>query len=179
MRHAEPSSGREPYRTERSSWEGDHVRDDDTACGDARCGRCGAHRRADRLLGVRPADGGGDDRSGRSRPSSAPETGSGSGNGDSAADALAKTSDIPVGEGKVFKAEKVVVTQPKAGEFKCFTSVCTHQGCDVDAVEGGTINCPCHGSKFNIADGSVANGPANKPLEEKAIKVDGESITLA
>ncbi|GIH77138.1 iron-sulfur protein [Planobispora longispora] len=112
-------------------------------------------------------------------PSSAPETGSGSGNGDSAADALAKTSDIPVGEGKVFKAEKVVVTQPKAGEFKCFTSVCTHQGCDVDAVEGGTINCPCHGSKFNIADGSVANGPANKPLEEKAIKVDGESITLA
>ncbi|GGS57302.1 iron-sulfur protein [Planobispora rosea] len=112
-------------------------------------------------------------------PSSAPETASGSGSGDSAANALAKTGDIPEGGGKVFKAEKVVVTQPTAGEFKCFSSVCTHQGCDVDAVEGGTINCPCHGSKFSIADGSVTDGPAKKPLPEKTIKVDGESITLA
>ncbi|GIM62766.1 Rieske (2Fe-2S) protein [Planomonospora venezuelensis] len=117
--------------------------------------------------------------------SSPPATGSdsgagtGSGDGGAAADALAKTADIPEGGGKVFKAQKVVVTQPKAGEFKCFSSVCTHQGCDVSDVDGGTINCPCHGSKFNIADGSVANGPADKPLEEKTIKVDGESITLA
>jgi Rieske Fe-S protein len=102
-----------------------------------------------------------------------------SGAGDAAAKGFAKTGDIPEGGGKIFKSEKVVVTQPKAGEFKCFTSVCTHQGCDVEAVEGGTINCPCHGSKFNIADGSVANGPASKPLAEKPIKVDGESISLA
>ncbi|GIH94627.1 Rieske (2Fe-2S) protein [Planobispora siamensis] len=112
-------------------------------------------------------------------PSAAPEeTGAGSG-GDSAPKGFTTTADIPEGGGKVFKAEKVVVTQPKAGEFKCFSSVCTHQGCDVEGVEGGTINCPCHGSKFNITDGSVANGPANQPLEEKTIKVDGDSISLA
>ncbi|MFC7643048.1 Rieske (2Fe-2S) protein [Streptosporangium lutulentum] len=96
-----------------------------------------------------------------------------------AATGFAKTADIPEGGGKIFKDEKLVVTQPKAGEFKCFTSVCTHQGCDVDAVDGGTINCPCHGSKFNIADGSVANGPASQPLAEKPIKVNGDSISLA
>ncbi|GAA3160560.1 Rieske (2Fe-2S) protein [Planomonospora alba] len=113
--------------------------------------------------------------------SSAPEGGStaASGSGDSAAGALAKTSDIPQGGGKVFKDAKVVVTQPTAGEFKCFSSVCTHQGCDVGGVEGTDIVCPCHNSRFSIADGSVTNGPANKPLEEKAIKVEGESITLA
>ncbi|KUM83498.1 MULTISPECIES: Rieske (2Fe-2S) protein [Streptomyces] len=92
---------------------------------------------------------------------------------------LAKTSEIPVGGGKIFKDEKVVVTQPKKGEFKAFSDICTHQGCQVTSVSGGTINCPCHGSKFNITDGSVANPPANRPLPEKQIKVNGDSIELA
>ncbi|MEU0949597.1 Rieske (2Fe-2S) protein [Streptomyces canus] len=92
---------------------------------------------------------------------------------------LAKTSEIPVGGGKIFKDEKVVVTQPKKGEFKAFSDICTHQGCQVTSVSGGTINCPCHGSKFNITDGSVANPPANRPLPEKQIKVSGDSIELA
>jgi len=92
---------------------------------------------------------------------------------------LAKTSDIPVGGGKIFKDEKVVVTQPKKGEFKAFSDICTHQGCQVASVSGGTINCPCHGSKFNITDGSVANPPADQPLPEKQIKVNGDSIELA
>ena len=102
-----------------------------------------------------------------------------SSSGDSSANAsggqeLAKTSDIPVGGGKIFQDEKVVVTQPKKDEFKAFSAVCTHLGCTV-----GTINCPCHGSKYHIADGSVANPPATKPLPEKQIKVSGDSIQLA
>ncbi|MFI6315898.1 Rieske (2Fe-2S) protein [Nonomuraea sp. NPDC050556] len=91
---------------------------------------------------------------------------------------LAATGDIPSGGGKVFEGEKVVVTQPADGQFKCFTAICTHQGCTVASVSGGTINCPCHGSKYNIADGSVANGPATKGLAEKKIKVDGDEIKL-
>jgi Rieske Fe-S protein len=94
------------------------------------------------------------------------------------ADAIAKTADIPEGGGKVFESEKLVVTQPQAGTFKAFTAVCTHQGCTVASVSNGTINCPCHGSKFSIADGSVANGPAKQPLAEKQIKVSGDSISL-
>ncbi|GAA1503349.1 hypothetical protein GCM10009827_015420 [Dactylosporangium maewongense] len=92
---------------------------------------------------------------------------------------FAKTSDIPVGGGKIFEDQKIVVTQPTAGQFKCFTAVCTHAGCVVGDVSGGTINCPCHGSKFKVADGSVANGPAGKPLKAVAIKVDGDSIAKA
>jgi nitrite reductase/ring-hydroxylating ferredoxin subunit len=91
---------------------------------------------------------------------------------------LAKTSDIPVGGGTIFKDEGVVVTQPTQGEFKAFTNICTHQRCPVAGVSDGTINCSCHGSKFAITDGAVINPPATKPLPEKKITVEGDSIRL-
>jgi Rieske Fe-S protein len=91
---------------------------------------------------------------------------------------LAATGDIPVGGGAVFEAEGVVLTQPTPGEFRAFSAVCTHQGCVVADVVGGTINCNCHGSKFGL-DGSVANGPATKPLPERAVRVSGDQISLA
>ncbi|RLU80435.1 Rieske (2Fe-2S) protein [Streptomyces griseocarneus] len=92
---------------------------------------------------------------------------------------LARTADIPEGGGKVFKDRKVVVTQPAKGEFKAFSAVCTHQGCLVGEVSGGTINCPCHGSRFAVADGSVRNGPAQRPLPAQRITVQGGTIRLA
>jgi Rieske Fe-S protein len=118
-------------------------------------------------------------------PSQAPTTDSGAGTGTTTpaapggGTALGKTSDVPVGGGKVYADQKVVVTQPTAGQFKCFSAVCTHQGCTVGGVSGGTINCPCHGSKFHVADGSVANGPAASPLPAKKVTVAGGEITLA
>jgi Rieske Fe-S protein len=93
-----------------------------------------------------------------------------------AADALTSTSDVPDGGGKIINGPNIVITQPQAGSFKAFTAVCTHQGCIVSTVSGGTINCPCHGSKFSIKDGSVVNGPATRPLAPITIKVEGTSI---
>ncbi|MEV4166049.1 Rieske (2Fe-2S) protein [Nonomuraea dietziae] len=92
--------------------------------------------------------------------------------------ALTTKAEVPVGGGTIFKEQKVVVTQPVAGEFKCFSALCTHKGCPVASVGNGTIDCPCHGSKFSIEDGSVKDGPATKPLPEVAFKIDGESISL-
>ena len=96
-----------------------------------------------------------------------------------AADALTSTADVPEGGGTIFADEKVVVTQPTAGEFKCFTAICTHQGCVVSGVSDGTINCACHGSSFSIEDGSVQGGPASSALDEVPISVDGDSISLS
>ncbi|MGW0818224.1 Rieske (2Fe-2S) protein [Streptomyces viridiviolaceus] len=110
------------------------------------------------------------------------ETDSGtSGGGESAAAgaALAATADIPQGGGKVFADQKVVVTQPAAGEFKAFSASCTHQGCAVKSVADGVINCPCHNSNFSITDGSVQSGPATQPLPAVQITVSGDSIRLA
>ncbi|MER6155945.1 Rieske (2Fe-2S) protein [Streptomyces sp. NPDC001868] len=109
------------------------------------------------------------------------EASSGSTGGDAGAGGteLAKTSDIPEGGGKIFDSEGVVVTQPQAGTYKAFSSVCTHSGCAVKTIADGVINCPCHNSNFSIADGSVKSGPATKPLPAKEVKVSGESIVLA
>jgi Rieske Fe-S protein len=93
--------------------------------------------------------------------------------------ALAKTSDIPEGSGKVFADEKVVVSQPAAGDYKAYSTICTHQGCPMTDLKEDIISCACHGSTFSIADGSVQKGPATKPLEAKEITVSGDSITLA
>jgi len=93
--------------------------------------------------------------------------------------ALASTSDIPVGGGKILTDKKIVITQPQSGAFHAFSAVCTHAGCTVGSVTGGTINCPCHGSRFNITNGSVVNGPAASPLPAVNIKVQGSSIVPA
>jgi Rieske Fe-S protein len=95
--------------------------------------------------------------------------------GGTAAEALAATSAVPVGSGAI--VGEVVVTQPTAGDFKGFSSTCTHAGCALNEVADGTINCPCHGSKFNL-DGSVARGPATKPLTPQPLVVQGDSIFL-
>jgi Rieske Fe-S protein len=104
--------------------------------------------------------------------------GSGSG-GTSASGALGKTSEVPVGGAKIFKTEKVMVSQPSKGEFKAFSTVCTHQGCPITKIDGKEIECNCHGSRFAIADGSVANGPASKPLKELKVAVKGEDLTVS
>ena len=109
-----------------------------------------------------------------------PASGSGAaGSGAAAPAALASTSDVPVGGGKILADKKIVITQPKSGEFHGFSAVCTHAGCIVGTVSGGTINCPCHGSRFSITDGSVVNGPAPSPLPPVGIKVQGTSIIQA
>jgi len=108
-----------------------------------------------------------------SGPSSSPQPASGQ------PPSLALTSDVPVGGGKILADKKIVITQPRAGSFEAFTAVCTHQGCTVSSVSGGTVNCPCHGSKFSIANGSVVTGPAPSALAPVSIKVQGTSIVQA
>lgn len=99
--------------------------------------------------------------------------------GTGAGEELAKTADIPVGGGRIFKDQKVVVTQPEEGDFKAFSAVCTHQGCIVSSISDETIDCACHGSKFKITDGAVAQGPATEALPAQEIEVAGNSIQLA
>ncbi|MFH8349696.1 Rieske (2Fe-2S) protein [Streptomyces sp. NPDC018045] len=144
------------------------------------------------LAAALAACGNGSDGYGDSASSAPPDTSGASGddgakNGDgapgsagtgSAGGVLAKTADIPEGGGKVFKDRKIVVTQPARGEFKAFSAVCRHQGCLVNEVADGTINCPCHGSTYAIEDGSVRKGPATQGLTAAEVSVEGDSIKL-
>ncbi|WP_231918109.1 Rieske (2Fe-2S) protein [Microlunatus sagamiharensis] len=86
------------------------------------------------------------------------------------------TADVPTGGGVILDDADYVVTQPSAGTFKAFSKICTHQGCPVTKVANGVIECPCHGSEFSVEDGSVKQGPANKPLAESATTVVGSKV---
>jgi Rieske Fe-S protein len=90
-----------------------------------------------------------------------------------------KASDIPVGGGTILEDQNTVITQPQPGQYKAFSATCTHLGCQVDTVKDGTIQCPCHGSKYNITDGSVAHGPTTKPLPAKTVTLNGDVLTIS
>jgi Rieske Fe-S protein len=89
------------------------------------------------------------------------------------------TSEIPVGGGKIFDAQQVVVAQPVAGTFKAFSAICTHQGCVVASVANGKIMCPCHNSEFSAMDGSVTQGPAVTALAARTVTQSGGTLTIS
>lgn len=91
---------------------------------------------------------------------------------------LASTGQIPVGSGLIFANRDVVVSQPTKGVFKGLSAICTHQGCILDSVDGDKVQCPCHGSTFDIKTGAVVNGPATVPLAAVPLTVKNGVIFL-
>jgi Rieske Fe-S protein len=91
---------------------------------------------------------------------------------------LGAARDIPLGGGRIFDPERVVVTQPARGRYLAFSAVCTHVGCLLNQVADGTIDCPCHGSRFRITNGAVVTGPAPAPLPKRRITIIRGTIIL-
>jgi len=116
---------------------------------------------------------------GSSSPTTTNPGNGGNGGGAPASPQPVKVSDVPVGGGAIFADQNFVVTQPTAGQFKAFSATCTHEQCLVSRIQGDKIICPCHGSQYNIADGSVAVGPATRPLPARTATVTGDTITVS
>jgi Rieske Fe-S protein len=90
--------------------------------------------------------------------------------------ALTTVDKIPASGGVVLGGAGVVVTKDKAGDVHAFSATCTHQGCTVSTVADGTIDCPCHGSRFDATTGAVVRGPATRPLAPVPVTVQGDRI---
>lgn len=91
--------------------------------------------------------------------------------------ALSQTGFI---QNKKFASGPLLVVRDPANTAKLIAvnSTCTHKGCAVDwKASAKEFVCPCHGSKFK-ADGSVANGPAQKPLAKFTVKTEGDTILV-
>lgn len=65
------------------------------------------------------------------------------------------------------------------GTLLAFTAVCTHLSCTVryDA-DSGTIFCPCHNGRFDLA-GRVISGPPPAPLEEYRVETVGGDVVVS
>jgi Rieske Fe-S protein len=135
------------------------------ACGNGSSSNSGGDLRKPQQGGGSPSGGG-----------SSSGGGSANGGGGQSTNVLTTTSKVPQGGGVILDNPGIVITQPQVGDFKGFSNICTHMGCEVGDVSGGTINCPCHGSQFSIADGSVVTGPASTPLPTEPITVKGTDI---
>jgi Rieske Fe-S protein len=85
--------------------------------------------------------------------------------------ALLPLDRLPAGGGVVLERPAIVLTRGQGDDVHAFSAVCTHQGCTVDRVADGTIDCPCHGSRFDAITGAVVQGPAQKALPAVAISV--------
>lgn len=133
--------------------------------------------------GCSPDDEGADPGAGASPPdggASNDSTPSGDGSASQPEGPSVAKADVPEGGGVVLsEGGDFVVTQPEAGQFKAFSSICTHQGCPVAEVTDGQILCPCHGSAFSAADGSVLQGPAEAPLEAATVAESGDQLVIS
>jgi Rieske Fe-S protein len=91
---------------------------------------------------------------------------------------LAGVDEVPPGGGVILDGAGVVLTRDAGGTVRGFSAVCTHQGCTVSSVQNGTINCPCHGSRFDVRTGAPVAGPASRPLPAVPVAVrDGAVFT--
>lgn len=72
----------------------------------------------------------------------------------------------------------IIVARTMAGQMIAVSQACTHQGVSVvyDGQQGQFV-CNAHGSKFS-GSGSVVNGPANSPLKQYNVAVNGNIITI-
>ncbi|MFN8079723.1 MAG: Rieske (2Fe-2S) protein [Kineosporiaceae bacterium] len=88
-------------------------------------------------------------------------------------------SQIPVGGAVVrtIKGRAVVLSRTGSNSVVGFDAHCTHAGCIVQA-SGGRLDCPCHGSAFDLSSGAVLQGPAASPLPRISVRVHDGGVSV-
>lgn len=84
---------------------------------------------------------------------------------------LGPASNYPLNSRTLLSNPQAVLLHTESG-FSALSLVCTHLGCGLESNSDG-FDCPCHGSRFD-ANGTVTNGPAEKPLRSLRIEVTDE-----
>lgn len=102
-----------------------------------------------------------------------------SGGGDAASAALTgpvelgAESEVAKGSSRLYRDHNVVVSRAGNGTLTAYSTICTHAQCPINRLDGTTLICPCHGSRFDATTGKVLQIPATEPLQE--LKVTAEN----
>ena len=86
-------------------------------------------------------------------------------------------------EGGLLKVEpggKPVVLSMVKGKVYAIDAVCSHEGGPLEegTLEGYEVECPWHGSKFDVRTGEVTNPPAETPQLVYEVKVEYNDILV-
>ncbi|HXX88024.1 MAG TPA: non-heme iron oxygenase ferredoxin subunit [Candidatus Acidoferrum sp.] len=67
-----------------------------------------------------------------------------------------------------------------SGKYYAIGNVCTHMGCSLSdgKLFGENVECPCHGSNYNVKTGNLVKGPAKKPEPAYQVKVEGGQVLV-
>lgn len=92
--------------------------------------------------------------------------------------AIAKLSDIPVGEARVFQAEdrKLALCNVE-GTIYAIDDCCTHDNGPLGSgtLRGHAIECPRHGARFDVRDGAPSM-PAAYPVKTYPVTIDNDEV---
>ena len=95
--------------------------------------------------------------------------------------AVGTVGDIATGEMKLVEVGGIKISIANVdGTIHAFDDLCTHQHCSLSAgeLDGIAVECPCHGSRFDVASGAVLSPPATEPVKTYPVRIDGETITV-
>jgi 3-phenylpropionate/trans-cinnamate dioxygenase ferredoxin subunit len=94
---------------------------------------------------------------------------------------VASTSEIPERKMKkvILGSQQVLVANVK-GKYYAIGNVCTHVGGPLDRgiLESQEVECPLHGSRFDVTNGQVKRGPAARPEPVYDVKIESGSILV-
>jgi 3-phenylpropionate/trans-cinnamate dioxygenase ferredoxin component len=97
---------------------------------------------------------------------------------------VGKTSEVPEGEARRFVVDRIEVAVANVGdgEFFAVDDVCSHAEASLSEgevdVEDETIECPRHGSVFDLRTGKPRSLPATLPVLTFPVKVEGDTIMI-
>ncbi|MFN6946049.1 MAG: DUF2231 domain-containing protein [Cytophagaceae bacterium] len=95
--------------------------------------------------------------------------------------AIASTNEIETDQMKlVHLGEKRIVVAKTEEGYVAFDDRCTHKGASMagGSMMCGTVQCPWHGSQFDVNNGKVKAGPAKEPIKTYKIEVRNGNILL-
>lgn len=66
------------------------------------------------------------------------------------------------------------------GVLRAFDDTCSHRECPLSEgeLDGETVVCPCHRSRFDLRTGQVLNPPATQPIRIRTIQMDGDQLVI-
>ena len=91
------------------------------------------------------------------------------------------TGDVVEGEINSYTVgDRIVAVANVDGDLHAFDDVCTHQGCSLSEgeLDGTVVECPCHGSQFDVLTGEVVNGPADEPIDVFEVRDEDEGLEV-